>query len=67
MCVHRATSDAFVPTAPAAAVLLLGLVPILEWSAIDALAPRVGAWFRPGTLALITAFGNRRPRSCEVP
>lgn len=66
--VHRLGFQDYASDEPASAVLLLGLVPVLPWPAIETLASSVRAWAGPGTLALITAFGIDDPgrATCEA-
>ena len=44
-----------------AAVLLFGLVPLLEWREIARLQSAVGRWLAPGGLCLLTAFTSDDP------
>jgi SAM-dependent methyltransferase len=59
--VHRNGFDAFAPEAPAAAILLIGLIPILTWPQIDALKEAALRWTGPGSLFVVTAFGVDDP------
>jgi len=59
--------QSFAAPVPAySAVLAFGLLPLLDWDAVDSLGERLLAWTVPGSLAFVTGFTTDDPRFDEV-